>query len=219
MVGDAGNRHVGWPLWARLAQMLIGLNAFGMSIALQVRANLGLDPWDVFHQGIARRTGLSIGTCVIMVGAVVLAVWIPLRLRPGIGTISNVVVIGLAADMALRVLPGPSGITLRFAYLVCGIVLCGVATGAYIGAGLGPGPRDGLMVGLAKRGHSIRVVRTFIEISVLLFGYVLGGSVGLGTILFALAIGPIAHVAIPFFSRPPQQWRSRRSKEVPCASD
>jgi uncharacterized membrane protein YczE len=199
--------------------MLVGLAAFGVSIAFQVRAGLGLDPWDVFHQGIARRTGLSIGTCVVIVGAVVLALWIPLRLRPGVGTVSNVIVIGVAANAALQLLPQPTVITSRLAFLAFGIVLCGVATGAYIGTGLGPGPRDGLMVGLARRGYSIRVVRTLIEASVLVLGYLLGGTVGVGTVVFALAIGPLAHITIPFFSRPPQSWFPRRTKETRCASD
>jgi uncharacterized membrane protein YczE len=190
-----------WPLWARLAQMYIGLALYGVAIALEVRAGLGLDPWDVFHQGLARVLGISIGTCVILVGGIVLLLWIPLRERPGLGTISNVIVIGLGIDVALGYLPVPNGIALRIVTLVGGIVLCGIATGAYIGAGFGPGPRDGLMMGIARRGHSIRVSRTVIEVSVLVVGFALGGRVGLGTILFAVSIGPIAHLTIPFFRR------------------
>ncbi|MFL5767874.1 MAG: YczE/YyaS/YitT family protein [Actinomycetota bacterium] len=181
--------------------MYLGLALYGLAIALEVRARLGLDPWDVFHQGLAKLLGISIGTCVILVGGVVLLVWIPLHERPGIGTISNVIVIGLGIDVALRYLPVPIGIPLRIATLVGGIVLCGIATGAYIGAGFGPGPRDGLMMGIARRGHSIRVSRTVIEVSVLVVGFLLGGRVGLGTVLFAVSIGPIAHVTIPFFRR------------------
>jgi uncharacterized membrane protein YczE len=190
-----------WPLWARLAQMYIGLALYGVAIALEVRARLGLDPWDVFHQGLAKLLGISIGTCVIVVGGVVLLLWIPLRERPGLGTISNVIVIGVSIDVALAYLPVPVDMALRFVTLVGGIVLCGIATGAYIGAGFGPGPRDGLMMGIARRGHSIRLSRTVIEVSVLVVGFALGGRVGIGTVLFAVAIGPIAHVTIPFFRR------------------
>jgi uncharacterized membrane protein YczE len=189
-----------WSLGARLVQLLIGLVAFGTSEALLVRADLGLDPWDVFHQGLSRQTDLSIGSWSIVVGAVVLLLWVPLRMRPGIGTVCNVVIIGLSLDAVLRILPVPQLLSVRWAYLVGGIVLCGVATGAYIGAALGPGPRDGLMVGLAGRGHSIRVVRTAIELTVLVTGFLLGGTVGIGTVLFAVSIGPIAHVTIPALS-------------------
>jgi uncharacterized membrane protein YczE len=181
----------------RLTYLYVGLVLFGLSIALMVESNLGLDPWDVFHQGLAERTGLPIGWIVIGVGAVVLVLWIPLRQRPGIGTVSNVIVVGLALDAALAVLPEPRDLALRSVFLVVGIVLNGVATGLYIGAGLGPGPRDGLMTGLAARGHSIRVMRTAIEISVLALGWLLGGAVGVGTVLYAVSIGPLAHYFIP----------------------
>jgi uncharacterized membrane protein YczE len=190
-----------WPLWARLVQLLVGLVMYGVSAALLVRSDLGLDPWDVFHQGLSRQTGLSIGTWVIIVGVAVLLLWIPLRQRPGIGTLSNAVLIGLTMNVVLDRFPQPHAIGVRWACLVGGILLCGVATGAYIGAGLGPGPRDGLMVGLAKRGHSLRLMRTLIEITVLLVGFVLGGTVGIGTLLFAVSIGPLAHLTIPWFSR------------------
>jgi uncharacterized membrane protein YczE len=183
-----------------VVQLLIGLVAFGTSAAFLVRADLGLDPWDVLHQGLTRQTNLSIGTWTILVGAAVLLLWLPLRLRPGVGTVCNVVIIGLSLDAALRILPVPQDLAPRWGYLLGGIVLCGVATGTYIGAGFGPGPRDGLMVGLANRGHSIRVVRTAIELSVLVTGFSLGGTVGIGTVLFAVSIGPIAHVTIPAFS-------------------
>jgi uncharacterized membrane protein YczE len=173
---------------------------YGTSQALLVRARLGLDPWDVFHQGLHRQTHFSIGTWTILVGAAVLLLWIPLRQRPGLGTICNVVLIGLSLNWALALIPTPHAIGLRWAYLIVGIPLCGVATGAYIGAALGPGPRDGLMVGLANRGHSIRLVRTLIELTVLVAGFLMGGVVGIGTVLFALTIGPIAHVTIPAFA-------------------
>jgi len=192
-----------WPFWPRFAQLQIGLLLYGISAAMMVRSRLGLDPWDVFHQGLARQTGLSIGTWVILTGLVVLLLWIPLRQRPGIGTISNVILIGVWLDLALRVIPGVHVMAVRIALMVGGIALCGLATGLYIGAAMGPGPRDGLMVGIANRGHSIRLVRTTIEVIVLIIGWLLGGTVGVGTVLYALTIGPIAHVTIPAFSRGP----------------
>lgn len=181
----------------RLLALYLGLVLFGVSLALLLEAGLGLDPWDVLHEGLAERTGLRFGWVVIGVGAFVLALWIPLRQRPGIGTVSNVIVVGIAVDGALAVLPEPGLLLLRAGYLVTGIVANGVATGLYIGAGFGPGPRDGLMTGLAQRGHSIRLVRTAVELSVLAVGWLLGGTVGVGTVLYAVSIGPLAHYFIP----------------------
>jgi uncharacterized membrane protein YczE len=185
----------------RLAQLYAGLVLYGISSSLLVLARLGLDPWDVFHQGLARHTPLAIGTWAILVGVVVLVLWIPLRQRPGIGTLSNVVLVGATMDLVLGHVHAPHAMTARIACLVGGVFLNGVATGAYIGAGLGPGPRDGLMTGFAARGHSIRVVRTGIELTVLATGWLLGGTVGVGTVLYALSIGPLAHVFVPFFAR------------------
>jgi uncharacterized membrane protein YczE len=179
-----------------LVNLYLGLVLFGLSVALMVRARLGLDPWDVLHQGLSERTGIGLGWVVIGVGAVVLLMWWPLHQRPGLGTVSNVIVVGLTAQGALAILPHPGALALRFAFLVVGIVANGVATGLYIGAGLGPGPRDGLMTGLAARGHSIRLMRTAIELSVLAAGWLLGGTVGVGTVLYALAIGPLAQFFI-----------------------
>ncbi len=187
----------------RLVSLYAGLALFGLSIALMVRARLGLASWDVLHQGIANRTGLRFGWVVIAVAAIVLVLWVPLRQRPGFGTLSNVVVVGLAADAGLSVLPTPHHLAIRIGWLVAGIALNGVATGLYIGAGLGPGPRDGLMTGLAARGHSIRVVRTALELTVLAGGWLLGGGVGVGTLLYAASIGPLAHYFIPRFTIPP----------------
>ena len=182
----------------RLAQLYAGLVLYGASMALQIRAGLGLDPWDVFHQGVAERTGLSFGTVVVITGAVVLLAWVPLRQRPGIGTVSNVFVIGVAVDASLALLPAAGSTSAGLAMLLAGIGLNGVASGAYIGAGLGPGPRDGLMTGLVRRtGGSVRVVRTSIEVAVLAVGAALGGTVGLGTVLYALSIGPLVHVLLP----------------------
>src|SRR4029077_11708123 len=168
----------------RLAQLYGGLVLYGVSSSLLVLAGLGLDPWDVFHQGLSRTFGLAIGTWAIIVGLVVLLLWIPLRQRPGIGTVSNVVLVGLTMKVVLGHVPPPHALGVRIACLLVGILLNGVATGAYIGAGFGPGPRDGLMTGLAARGHSIRVVRTSIELTVLAIGWLLGGTVGVGTVLY-----------------------------------
>jgi uncharacterized membrane protein YczE len=184
----------------RLVQLFLGLLLYGLSASLLVLARLGLDPWDVFHQGLARHSGLAIGTWSILVGLVVLLLWIPLRQMPGIGTVANVVMIGGTMDVVLSFVHSPHSMVWRIVCLVAGVSLNGVATGAYIGAGLGPGPRDGLMTGLAARGHSIRVVRTGIEITVLATGWLLGGTVGVGTVLYAVSIGPLAHVFVPLFS-------------------
>jgi uncharacterized membrane protein YczE len=184
-------------LYRRLAQLYIGLALYGLGVALQVASRLGNDPWDTLHQGLARQTGLSIGTWIIIAGALVMTLWIPLRQRPGLGTISNVILLGLFTDLFLWLLPHPGGLALRWTYLIAAILVGGFATGCYIGAGFGPGPRDGLMTGLADRGHSVRVVRTTIEVSVLVLGWLLGGTVGIGTLLYAVAIGPLTHVFIP----------------------
>jgi uncharacterized membrane protein YczE len=185
----------------RLIQLYVGLVAYGASSGLQVRAGLGLDPWDVFHQGVANRLHVSIGAVVIGVGALVLLAWIPLRQRPGLGTISNVVVLGVALDATLWVVPTPHLLALRIAYLVAGIGLCGLATGLYIGARFGPGPRDGLALGLSRvSGRSIRLVRTGVELSVLALGWLLGGTVGFGTLAFAVTIGPLTQVFLPLFT-------------------
>jgi len=188
-------------MWTRrLAQLYIGLVLYGVSAAMQVRAGLGLDPWDVLHQGLATRLDRQIGTLTILVGAVVLLGWIPLRRRPGLGTVSNVVVLGLAMNATLEVLPAQHGYPARISMLLSAIVLCGAATGMYISAGLGPGPRDGLMTGIARRtGASIRLTRTLIEVAVLASGWLLGGSVGVGTVLYAVMIGPLAQVFLRAF--------------------
>ncbi|MET7424142.1 hypothetical protein [Dactylosporangium sp. NPDC005555] len=185
----------------RFAQLQGGLVLYGVSLALLVRAHLGLDPWDVFQQGISRHTGLSFGTVVAAVGALVLLLWIPLRQRPGLGTVSNVLVIGLVADLSLRVVPDAEPWWLRGAFMVVAIVLNAAATGLYIGARMGPGPRDGLMTGLAERFSwlSIRVARTSIEVTVLTAGFFLGGSVGIATVLYAFGIGPLTQLFLPWF--------------------
>ncbi|WP_244177211.1 YitT family protein [Streptomyces albus] len=190
-------------LTRRLVQLYAGLVLYGVSVALMVRAELGLDPWDVFHQGVAERTGLSIGTVLILTGAAVLLFWVPLRQRPGLGTVSNVVVIGLAMDATLALAPDVRAMAVRIPLLAAAIVLNGVATGLYIAARFGPGPRDGLMTGLHRRtGRSLRLIRTGIELAVLATGFALGGSVGVGTVAYALAIGPLAQFFLRVFTVP-----------------
>jgi uncharacterized membrane protein YczE len=195
----------------RLVQLYVGLCLYGFAGALQVRSKLGLDPWDVFHQGLGNHLGLRIGTVVIVVGVAVLLLWIPLRQWPGLGTMSNVVLIGLSMNWSLDLLPHGAPLGVRIGEMLGGIVLLGIATGMYIGATFGPGPRDGLMTGLARRtGRSIRLVRTGIEVTVLAAGWCLGGTVGIGTVLFALAIGPLAQIFLPLFDCAPSESRLQR---------
>jgi uncharacterized membrane protein YczE len=184
----------------RLTQLMVGLVLYGVSMAMLIRSTLGLDPWDVLHDGITRRTGLSFGTVVIVVGVLVLLLWIPLRQWPGLGTVANAVVIGLATDASLAVMSQPSGLTVQLALLVGGVVVNGLASALYIGSQFGAGPRDGLMTGLVRRtGRSVRLVRTSLEVTVLATGWLLGGAVGLGTVLYALAIGPLVQLFLQWF--------------------
>lgn len=187
----------------RLIQLYTGLLLYGFTLALNVQAGLGLDPWDVLHQGLSERTPLTIGMVTIVVGALVLLAWIPLRQRLGLGTVSNVIIVGLSMDAGIWLLPEPDLMLHRAAFLVLGVGFNGVATAAYIGARFGPGPRDGLMTGLvARTGHSVRLVRTSIELTVLAAGWFLGGTVGVGTVLYAVSIGPIVHALLPVFTVP-----------------
>lgn len=174
--------------------LLFGLVLFGFGLALMVIADLGLAPWDVLHQGISDRTGIPIGTVVIIVGVLLLVAWIPLKEKIGIGTIANAIVIGVVLDLSLLVLPERlTAWPQQWAALLVGVVLVGIGSGYYIGAGLGPGPRDGLMTGLARMGYPIFAVRAAIELSALVVGWILGGTVGVGTVIFALAMGPLVH--------------------------
>lgn len=196
-------------LGRRLVQLYAGLVLYGTSSALLVRAGLGLEPWNVLHQGLAKLTGLNMGVVLTIVGAAVLLLWIPLRQRPRLGTVSNVLVIGFAMDATLGVLPGMRALALRIPLLLLGVVLNGAATGLYIAADLGPGPRDGLMTGLHRRtGRSIRAIRTAVEIAVVATGYFLGGTVGVGTVLYALSIGPLAQLFLRVFAVPSASGRS-----------
>ncbi|MFH8591658.1 membrane protein YczE [Streptomyces rimosus] len=206
--GDSGgkegarkDRAAGRRLPRRLVHLYTGLVLYGLSMGLQLRAGLGLEPWSVLNQGISRHTGLSIGTVTIVSGALILLLWIPLRQRPGLGTVSNVVILGLVMDATLALVPDISAFAVRIPLLITAILLNGMATGLYISARFGPGPRDGLMTGLHHRtGRPLRLVRTCIEVTVLAAGFALGGSVGVGTVLYALAIGPLAQFSLRFFT-------------------
>ncbi|TWD73433.1 putative membrane protein YczE [Kribbella amoyensis] len=185
----------------RLVQLYAGLALYGGSMGLMIESNLGLDPWDVLHSGITKHLPLSFGTVVIAMSFVVLLAWIPLRQWPGLGTISNAIVIGLVTDLTLYLLHTPDALWLRIVFIASGIVLNALAGALYIGAQFGPGPRDGLMTGLVRRtGLSVRLVRTTLEVSVLAIGWLLGGVVGFGTVAYALAIGPLVHVLLPIFT-------------------
>lgn len=187
----------------RLTQLTAGLLLYGASLALIVRAAWGTAPWEVLHLGLAARVPLSLGAVLVVVSVLVLLAWIPLRQRPGLGTVANALLVGVAADLTLAVVPplpadGLADAGLRFLVLLAAITLNGVATAAYIGAQLGPGPRDGLMTGVARRtGGSVRLVRTGIELAVVLLGVLLGGPLGVGTVLYALAIGPLTQLFLP----------------------
>jgi uncharacterized membrane protein YczE len=204
-MASLGNLPLRYRPVRRFVALFVGLALYGTGMSLMLAANLGLDPWDVFHQGLARLIGLSFGVVVILVGVVVLLLWIPLRQVPGIGTVANAIVIGLVVNAVNEVLPHPHTLWLRWSYALVGVLVTGVASGLYIGARLGPGPRDGLMTGVASKWPGrwfaqIRVVRTAIELTVLVVGFLLGGTVGWITLLYAVSIGPLAHVMIPLLS-------------------
>ncbi|MFE6828805.1 YitT family protein [Streptomyces sp. NPDC057690] len=200
---EAPSRDPHGHLARRLIQLYVGLALYGASSALLVRAGLGLEPWNVLHQGLGELTGLTIGVVSIVVGAAVLLLWIPLRQRPGLGTVSNVFVVGLAMDGTLAYVPDVHGLAVQVPLLLAGVVLNGAATGLYIAASFGPGPRDGLMTGLHRRtGRSIRLMRTAVEVAVVVTGFALGGTIGVGTVLYAVTIGPLAQLFLRMFAVP-----------------
>ena len=184
-------------LGRRLIRCIVGLSLFSLGISLQMNANIGAPPWDVFHQGIANQTGISIGKIIVLTGFSLLLLWIPLKQKPGLGTILNALEIGLIADIALGIIPQPSNMLIRVPMALLGIVVVAIGSGLYIGSALGPGPRDGLMTGLAKRGIPIRVGRTVVEVIVLVTGWLLGGQVGVATFAFAFGVGPLVHFFLP----------------------
>lgn len=205
----------------RLLQLLVGLVLFGAGCAVMVQAGIGLDPWTVFAQGLSRQTGVGIGWVTNLVGFLVLLLWIPLRQRPGIGTIANILLVGTSMQLTLWVLPSVQGFLLQVLVFLAGTALVAVASGLYIGARFGPGPRDGLMTGMHERfGWPIWTARLTVEATVLLLGWLLGGTVGLGTVLFAVLIGPLVHVTLPWFDTRTRASRSRvgrRTAPVPGA--
>jgi uncharacterized membrane protein YczE len=188
----------------RSVRLLAGLVLFGLGLALLVQAHLGLDPWTVFSQGLSRRTGLSLGTLTVVTSLVVLLLWVPLRQRPGIGTVANALIVGPVLDLGLAVIPVPDGLGWRVALLVLAVLTTAFATGLYLGAGWGPGPRDGLMTGLHALGLPVFAARAMVEVTVLAAGWLLGGSVGVATVVFALSIGPLVSRALPRLALPPR---------------
>lgn len=184
----------------RITRCVIGLALFGIGISLIINAKIGVPPWDVFHQGAAERVDRSIGTVIIATGAGLMLLWIPLRQKPGLGTVLNAIEIGLVANVAIDRLPQPDSVLAQVPMMLSGIVVTAIGSGLYIGSGLGPGPRDGLMTGLAARGIPLRIARTGIEVTVLVVGWFLGGQVGVGTVAFALLIGPLVQAFLPRMS-------------------
>ena len=206
-------------LTRRIAQLLAGLFLYGFAIAMMVRAGIGVPPWDVLTQGVALQTGIGFGWVTVIIGAVVLLLWIPIRQKPGIGTVANVLLIGLSAEVGLAVLPAPPELWAQVLLFAGGLAMLAVATGLYMGARFGPGPRDGLMTGIHRRwGWRIWIVRTAIELTVLLIGWLLGGNVGVGTVAFALLIGPMVGVMLPWLRVPESRAARIRSSTTTTAS-
>ena len=184
----------------RSVRLLAGLVLFGLAMALLLESRTGLDPWNVFHQGVARHTGLTIGQVTVLSSLALLALWVPLRQRPGLGTVANALVVGPVVDLGIAWFPAAHGLAEQVLFVVVAILATAIATGLYVGAGWGPGPRDGLMTGLAERGIPVGAARAGIELSVLAVGWLLGGSVGVGTVAFALLIGPLVHRTLPWLA-------------------
>jgi uncharacterized membrane protein YczE len=213
MVLASQNRYWIVPMPRRIIQLLVGLVLYGAGIALTVRAGLGVDPWTVLAEGLANRTGIGIGWMTNILGFLVLLVWIPLRQKPGIGTVANILLVGTAMQATLEIVPAATGLFPQIMMLLGGIALVALASGLYIGARFGPGPRDGLMTGLNTRlGWPIWACRAGVELSVLTAGWLLGGTVGIGTVIFAVLIGPLVHVALPLFDLSARGTRASRSR-------
>jgi uncharacterized membrane protein YczE len=209
---DVASRWSPAAVLPRLPGLLLGLVAFGVGIALMAEADMGLGPWEVFHQGIAQLTGLQLGTVSILLGIPILAAWYPLGERPGVGTLLNIAIIGTATNLAMDVIPEITGQPQQLLAMLLGVVTIAVGSGLYLASDLGPGPRDGLMTGLHYRfGWSIRRARTGIELSVLCVGFLAGGTVGLGTVVFALGIGPLVQVMLRIFDREGRVSKRRRA--------
>ncbi|MGI8457428.1 MAG: YczE/YyaS/YitT family protein [Propionibacteriaceae bacterium] len=188
---------------ARSVRLLTGLTLFGLALALLVHANLGLDPWTVFSDGLSRHLDLTLGQLTVATSVGVLLLWIPLRQRPGLGTVANALVVGPVLDLGVAFLPSADGVVVQAAFLVLALALVALGTGLYVGAGWGPGPRDGLMTGLVDLGIPIYLARTLIEGTVLLVGWLLGGTAGVATVVFALAVGPLVGRTLPRLALPP----------------
>ncbi|MEN9506040.1 MAG: hypothetical protein RI958_1966 [Actinomycetota bacterium] len=184
---------------------MFGLALFGVGVAMLIDADLGAAPWDVFHQGVAERIGWAVGSVIVVTGLVLLVLWVPLRQRPGVGTLLNALEIGTVVNLTLPIIPDLDGLVARVGLMLGGIVIIALGSGFYIGAGIGPGPRDGLMLGLRDRGLSVRSARTLIEVSVLVLGILLGGTAGVGTVAFAVTIGPLVHIFLPRLTLEPRQ--------------
>jgi uncharacterized membrane protein YczE len=196
----------------RLPGLLVGLVLFGLGIGLMVQAGLGLAPWEVFHQGLGRITGIPLGTVSILVGLPILAAWWPLGERPGVGTLLNIALIGTSTNVTMGTIPAQAWLPAQVAMMLAGVVTIAIGSGLYLASDLGPGPRDGLMTGLHHRfGLSIRLARTAIELTVLVAGFIAGGTIGAGTVVFALAIGPLVQVALRIFDRDGRLSRRRRA--------
>jgi uncharacterized membrane protein YczE len=202
----------------RSVRLLAGLVLFGLAMALLVEAQAGLDPWNVFHQGITRHVDLTIGQVTVISSLALLALWVPLKQRPGLGTIANALVVGPVFDLGIAWFPTAHGIAEQAAFMLAAILAAAVATGLYVGAGWGPGPRDGLMTGLAARGIPLGAARAGIELTVLAAGWLLGGSVGVGTVAFALAIGPLVHRTLPWLAVREAPAGGTRRAPPPCPS-
>lgn len=203
----------------RLPGLIVGLLLFGFGIALMAEAGLGLGPWEAFHQGLGRLTGHEIGTISVLLGIPILLLWWPLGERPGIGTLLNVVLIGSATNVGIALLPTGVGVDVQLAMMLAGLVTIGIGSGLYLAADLGAGPRDGLMTGIHRRfGWSIRRARTFIEVAVLVLGWLLGGTIGLGTLAFAFGIGPLVQVFLAVFDRSGRLERRRIDHDALAAA-